>query len=210
MDTLGYIINKWGLDAFSSRIDIPNTNRVTLAKLFGELGFKQGAEIGVERGLYTLTLTSNNPDGKVYGVDAWQAYSGYRDHVSQNKLDGFYQTTLDRVKDHNVELIKGWSTEVAEQFEDESLDWVYIDANHNFINVAKDLDAWVPKVRKGGIVSGHDYIKRKNPSLGQHVVEVVNAYVEAFKIKPLFVLGSKDKKEGEVRDNNRSWFFIKE
>lgn len=210
MDSLGYLVSKYGFDAFASHVEIPNTNRVTLTQLFHELGFKVGAEIGVERGLFTLTLTANNPDAKIYGVDAWAAYKGYRDHVSQSKLDRFYEETLERVNGHNVELIKGWSVDVSQQFDNGSLDFVYIDANHNFINVAKDLDAWVPKVRKGGIVSGHDYIKRKNPSLGQHVVEVVDAYVSAFKIKPLIILGRKDKREGELRDNNRSWMFIKE
>lgn len=210
MDTLSYLIKKYRFDAFASKVEIPNTNRVTLAELFGELGFKVGAEVGVERGLYTLTLASNNPDGKVYGVDAWKAYRGYRDHVSQDKLDRFYDETAERVKDFNVELIKGWSVDAASKFEDESLDWVYIDANHNFINVAKDLDAWVPKVKKGGIISGHDYIKRSNPSLGQHVVEVVDAYVAAYKIKPLIILGRKEKIDGELRDNNRSWMWVKQ
>ena len=43
---------------------------------------------------------------------------------------------------------------------DGDLDWVFIDANHNYDYVRADIAAWTPKVRPGGIIAGHDYLDR--------------------------------------------------
>ena len=49
------------------------------------------------------------------------------------------------------------SVDFAKTIPDNSLDFVYIDANHSYACVMDDMTAWTPKVRSGGIVSGHDY-----------------------------------------------------
>ncbi len=54
-------------------------------------------------------------------------------------------------------LISGCSWEVAAKYEDGSLDFVFIDGDHSFESVSKDIAAWLPKVRPGGIIAGHDY-----------------------------------------------------
>lgn len=54
-------------------------------------------------------------------------------------------------------LVREFSVEAAKQVEDEKLDWVYIDALHTKAAVLKDLKAWYPKVRHGGLLSGDDY-----------------------------------------------------
>lgn len=51
----------------------------------------------------------------------------------------------------------GSSVDVAATIDNESLDWVYIDAGHTYEDVKADLAAWIPKVRIGGIIAGHDY-----------------------------------------------------
>ena len=54
-------------------------------------------------------------------------------------------------------LITGDSEEVANSFENESLDFVFIDAEHAYENIKKDILVWMPKVKNGGILAGHDY-----------------------------------------------------
>lgn len=189
-------------------MEIPDVGRDDLPGLFAELGFKVGAEIGVEQGLYSEVLCWGNPGLKLYCVDAWQCYPGYRVHVSQDKLDGFYQATQERLAGYDVVLVRAFSVEAARGFERGSLDFVYLDSNHALPQVIADLAAWLPVVRVGGIIAGHDYRKSKNRA-DMHVVHAVQAWTEAYKVRPWFVLGRKDARPGEVRDKNRSWMWVK-
>ena len=54
-------------------------------------------------------------------------------------------------------VVHGLSVDAAATYADESVDVVYIDADHSYEGVAADLDAWRPKVRRGGFIGGHDY-----------------------------------------------------
>lgn len=209
MDTLTYIKTKWGLDlAQRSPIEIPNTNRETLARLFYLLEFRSGAEIGVERGKYSEVLCQQNPGVQLRCVDAWTAYKGYRDHVDQEKLDRFYLEAAERLRPYpGAQLVRKFSAEAAKDVKDGSLDFVYIDAAHDLCSVVTDISVWCRKVRPGGIVAGHDYLKAKLPSL-MHVPQAVHAWMDAYQLGPLFVLGRNAKVEGELRDDGRSWFYV--
>lgn len=207
-DTLSHILRKFNvrlqpdtehrLNYQQMPIDLP-IGRNELASLFAELGFKSGAEIGVEQGEYSEVLARANPQMKLYLVDAWARYRNYRDHVRQEKLDGFYETTKQRMAGYNCEIIKAYSVEAAQRFDDGSMDVIYVDANHKLEFVIADLAAWVPKVRPGGICAGHDWFldKRGGP---YHVPIAVRAYTEAYRITPYFICRG---------DHSASWFFVK-
>jgi predicted O-methyltransferase YrrM len=64
-----------------------------------------------------------------------------------------------------IKPIKSYSWEASKNFEDNSVDFVFIDADHEYESVVKDIDSWLPKVKKGGIISGHDYITWKGVKL---------------------------------------------
>jgi len=220
MKALEYIAKKYGVNINQRRqpVEIKNTTRETLAEMFCELDYKIGAEIGVERGIYSEILLQKNPKlEKLYSIDAWEAYEGYRDHMTQPEMDELLEDTRKRLDPYGkrVEIIKGFSTNVAKVFADESLDFVYLDANHDFEHVVEDIAAWEKKVKVGGIIAGHDYIRRKTNAFLMHVPYAIDAYVSAYQIKPLFVLGRKDArannnpKRGELRDSTRSWFYVK-
>jgi hypothetical protein len=178
--------------------------------LFKEAGFKNGVEVGVQQGLYSERLCQAIPGLTLYAVDCWQKHRGYRDYVSQEKLEAFYEETKERLRSYPCQIIREWSVKAADSFSRGSLDFCYIDANHDFANVVKDIDAWSPKVRKGGIVAGHDFIRRRSPYTMHHVVHAVMGWTECYNISPWFLIGRRDKIPGEARDNNRSWMWVKD
>jgi len=210
MDVLSYLVTRFGVDLAQRQqpIEIPNTNRETLAQIFHAVGFTVGAEIGVERAMYSEVLARSNPGVTLHLVDAWQAYRGYRDHVNQRKLDGFYKEAITRMSHFpNIRFRRQFSVDAAADLSNGSLDFVYIDGNHRLESVISDLAAWAPKVRAGGIIAGHDYLKCQLPSL-MHVPQAIHAWINAYQIAPLFVLGRKAKVPGELRDDGRSWFYV--
>lgn len=174
-------------------------NRDKLAEYFAELGFKVGAEIGVERGYYSEILCKANPNLKLYCIDAWKVYKGYRDHTNQEKLNKYYEEAKERLSHYNCEIIKDWSMEAVKKFEDESFDFVYIDGNHDFKNCTDDIAEWSKKVRKGGIVSGHDYVRNRT-SIECQVKDVVDAWTYAYRIRTLKT----------TQEEFPSWYFVKE
>ena len=210
-DSINFILNKYELElAKRDPIIIPNMGRDNLARLFAELNFTSGVEIGVERGLYSRVLCRENPQAIIYGVDSWKAYRSYRDHVSQDKLDGFFETTLQRMSPYsNFRPIRKFSMDAVKDFKDNSLDFVYIDGNHTLPFVINDMIEWSKKIRIGGIVSGHDYRKSKRVVTQNHVVYAVHCFTEAYRIKPWFLLGTKAQNPGMTRDPNRSWMWVK-
>lgn len=214
VDALDYIKHRYRLDfknaKYTRPVEIPSVGREDLSKLFAELDFRSGVEVGVEEGLYTEILCRENPQAMIYGVDPWRAYPGYRDHVSQKQLDGFYEGTHKRLVPHgNYELVKKFSMEAVHDFDDGSLDFVYVDGNHTLPYVVNDIIEWSKKVRVGGIVSGHDYRKSKRMLTQNHVFYAVHCYTQSYRILPWFVLGRKRKVKGETRDSARSWMWVK-
>lgn len=190
-------------------IEIPNTTREDLAVLFGHfMRYGLGAEIGVEQGVFSETICKSNGGLLLYCVDAWTPHKEYRDHITQSKFDSFYSTTKERLKEYHTILIRKFSMDAVKSFAPESLDFVYIDANHRYSNVYEDITEWSGRVRSGGIVSGHDYIDRKFPK-DHNVIGAVNDYVRDNNISPLYLFGRKKRVEGEVRERARSWMFIK-
>lgn len=164
---------------------VPHGTRAdTLPAVLRAVGATRGAEIGVERGHFSAALCTALPGLELLAVDAWQAYRGYREHVSQEKLDGFYAETCERLAPFNAEVLRGFSVDLAAAVPAGSLDFVFIDGNHALPSVIADLAAWVPKVRPGGIIAGHDFGRS---SVG-HVREAVTAWTSAYRIGPWFVL----------------------
>lgn len=189
--------------------DIPAVGRDDLAVLFAKLGFTRGVEVGTQTGLYAEVLCRANPALHLTCVDPYMAYKGYREHKSQSKINEFYAEAQRRLRPYNVDFKRYTSTAASVDFKDESLDFVYIDANHALMWVIQDLQHWVPKVRKGGIVSGHDFIRRDHSGYAMHVPQALYAWADSYGVDPWFVLGRKACVEGEVRDKPRSWMWVK-
>lgn len=211
MNVLDYVVKKYKIDlATKSPIEIPNVGRNDLAILLPELDFKIGAEVGVECGAYSEILCKANPQMKIYGVDPWLVVKNYL-WYSQEDLDAAYVTAKQRLASYsNYEIIKDFSMDAIKKITNESLDFVYIDANHEDPYITQDIVEWSKKIRSGGIISGHDYMRpKRNGRNDFHVIRATNKYTQDNNIKPWFILGLNAKVPGLVRDRSRSWFWIK-
>lgn len=128
-----------------------------------------GVEVGVRRGTYSHLLLWNWNGAKLISVDPWleDARDAYVDksNVSQAKHERLYEDTKRRLAPfgRRSEVWRLTSLEAAERLVDRSIDFVYIDARHDYDSVLEDLNAWFPKVRSGGILSGHDYVTGRFP-----------------------------------------------
>lgn len=209
---INWLADKYTLDLNATMpIAIPNVGRNTLAKWFAEWQFTQVAEIGVERGAYSETLCEANPECTVFGVDAWCGYPNYRQN--RNTWSAYWldyeKAARDRAAKYKMELIKGFSMDVVKEFSDESLDAVYIDANHEFAHVVADIFEWSKKVKKGGVIAGHDYVLGRGKMEANDVVLALESYTKAYEIAPWFVLGANEITPGQIRDQFRSWMWVK-
>lgn len=199
--------------------EIPDCSRHDLPEFFKEMGYRVGAEIGVLKGYFTRRFCKVGL--KMYAVDCWQPYPDFdRGIYGQVKRQKKLYQKAKKVLSHyqNAVLIRKTSMEALADFADGSLDFVYIDANHMLKYVIEDIHGWSKKVKKGGIISGHDYINPYNyrrPYKRQwgwqeaQVMYAVDAYTQANRIKNWYLLGRKKPKPGEKRDKCRSWFWLK-
>lgn len=190
--------------------DIPDCSRDDLPQFFLDQGYKVGVEVGVYKGEYLEKIAKSGI--KVYGVDPWREYGDFHHSRGQKRLDEQFEHTQRVVASYpNCSLIRKTSMEAVEDFEDNSLDFVYIDANHGLRYIVEDLWEWSKKVRSGGVISGHDYALTKDAKdrYSYHVKYGVDAFVRARGIENFWVLGSRFDVPGEVRDDCRSFMWIK-
>lgn len=186
---------------------IPLVGRAMLADVFAERGYTKGAEVGVWEGEHAASICAVNPQLHLLCVDGWAPYPGYADHQTPEELASAYQKALERLRPYRCSLMKMFSVEAATRVPDRSLDFVYFDANHTFEGLTADFDAWIPKVKVGGLIAGHDYHKFR-PSRGIRVIEAVHAYTQAHAIRPWFVLGRREDQTQPGCDGIRSFLWV--
>lgn len=177
-------------------------SRLELAQHFNKLGFDLGAEIGVADGRYSLTLCENIPELFLMCVDPYKQYGENIHDGTQKQLDRCYNIANKRLEKYEVVFIPKMSLEAVKNYGDGCLDFVYIDACHLFDYVMQDIIQWTRKVRKGGIVSGHDYWNVK----GFGVVDAVNTYTKVHGYKLEVIEGMKSNR---LSDKAPNWWFVK-
>lgn len=173
--------------------------RGQLAAMFSQRGYRFGAEIGVRQGVYSETLCRAIPGLRLLCVDAWQYYPANPKMYSQDRHDRNYAMTVERLQPYDVEIRRVSSLEAAPHVRMASLDFVYIDANHQLAYVLDDLLAWTPRVRSGGVVSGDDFD-------APGVREALDIFTREHGIETVHVLNDRGRRNrrGEYF---RSWWF---
>ena len=159
--------------------------------IINEHGFERAVEVGVGLGLNAIYLLDNSNLKHLTGVDNWCVRNPRKNQdKTKNKLD----TYGDRYR-----LIELDSVVTADQFEDGSLDYVYIDGDHGYKGAYNDFVAWYPKVRVGGFFGGHDYITCKKCEVEKAVDQFFSEIGRTFNI-------TNEANDGRV---NKSFWIIK-
>lgn len=169
------------------------THREKLGLWLNENGFLgSGAEIGVATGGLSAVILKDWKGAKYYMVDLWKkqdasVYKECQDEQSarggDRNYDGWFRCCLDlQERDGRIVIIRDYSVNAATMVDDASLDFAYIDANHDYDPVMADINAWYPKVKPGGLICGHDYADTTQDGHWMKVKSAVNDWNKAMNL----------------------------
>lgn len=142
------------------------------------------AQVGVERGLNATEMLQSMNFDKLYLIDDYAPYTDYLGGFCPQEIqDQVYQWMFKNLSPYldKVVFITKSSMLASTLFQDEFFDFIYIDGNHNYDNVKQDMSLWYPKVKKGGILSGHDFDPRNVTR--QDVAEAVKDFCKENKLE---------------------------
>jgi len=121
-----------------------------------------GVEIGVQTGIYSEKILRSSILKRLYSIDCWKNFSGYKDIANKNQIKQYlnYIKTILRLFKFGKRsvILRKFSIDSVGKFRNESLDFIYIDAQHSYSGVLEDLNLWWPKLKKESVFAGHDYV----------------------------------------------------
>lgn len=175
----------------SNLLNFININRYHISHITKYYNYQNYTEIGIQRGNFLNFILKNTNLNYVYGVDSFQPCNGNQcgwshshniiiDGIkAQNKNKEICLNKLSSFKDR-FHFINLNSIAYGTSIKDESLDMVFIDGDHSENGVLLDLEIYYKKIKKGGLIVGHDY--GGNFGSSEPVVQVKPA-VDKFCIK---------------------------
>lgn len=111
------------------------------------------AELGVNKGEFSEQIIEKCSPKELHLVDVWNSqryHDGLRLEI-ENKFEN-------RIKNGQIKIHVGLSTEVTNDFIDGFFDWIYIDTEHSYKCTIEELEKYAPKIKPGGIIAGHDFV----------------------------------------------------
>jgi len=161
-------------------------DRNILLNLFPKGG--RVAELGVFTGEFSKILFETLDPSELFLVDIFPSYmtSGDKDgnNIIEVNLENYYQILVEEYKNNSkVKIIKSKTIDFLNSLDDEYLDMVYIDADHSYDGVKNDLELSYKKVKKNGIIFGHDYSNKMFPE----VVKAVDNFCYFYNLKIEFL-----------------------
>lgn len=138
---------------------------------------RRGAEIGVKEGRFISHMLQKFPDLIMCAVDPWEDQPEGNESYIGWDWNSIYSQYREKIKPYNgrVREYRMYSEDAAELIEDASLDFVFIDAQHDYKSVKQDIQFWISKVKPGGLLCGHDH-DNNFPGVKRAVSESFDAY----------------------------------
>jgi hypothetical protein len=121
-----------------------------------------GSWKGKSSAFMAVEIANSEKNIEFYCVDHWIGSIEHYDRslgTYEPEIHKLYQTFINNMKplESYYKPMRMTSLEASNHFEDQSLDFVFIDASHEYEDVCNDIDAWMSKVKNGGFIAGHDY-----------------------------------------------------
>lgn len=151
-------------------LDLPGTNWFSGAEIYRRFVERArdpsiAVELGAWKGRSTcfmaVEIANSGKPIRFYTVDHWQGSAGEAGHEADpDRVAGrLFETFLGNIEPvaSFVEMIRSDSSAAAKQFKDASIDFLYVDASHTCEGVLRDLAAWYPKIKIGGLIAGDDW-----------------------------------------------------
>ena len=194
------------------QIEFRNQLPILLRKL-GLVGV--GVEVGVQTGIYSEVILRLSNLKRLYSIDCWKSFEGYRDIANKNQIKQYYYYLKTKIRlfkfGKRSRILKKFSKDAANLFGDNSLDFIYIDAQHSYEGCKEDINLWWPKLKTGGIFAGHDYVNGKLPEGEFGVKRAVDELIKEKKYpkghkQKLFVVNAKTGSDVKWP----TWYLIKQ
>jgi hypothetical protein len=146
-----------------------------------------GTYLGKSISYLAVEIINSGKKIKLNAVDTWEGSP--LEPLQQSQSDVINKTlyvnflkNIEPVKEI-INVVKSDSVKAADLYEDESVDFVFIDASHHYEFVKSDILAWYPKIKKNGYIGGHDYVSPIGHSGGIYgVYHAVNELFQKFEI----------------------------
>ena len=138
-------------------------------------------EVGSFAGESMLIFANSGKFNNIYCVDAWDAsiYDPWCKQFNPKDVEESFDArwkNVQKLLPITIYKYKGLSVDASESFADNMFDLIYIDALHDHASVVTDLKAWLPKLKPGGIISGHDYAHGVRSAVHEVIGEPDNVY----------------------------------
>jgi predicted O-methyltransferase YrrM len=138
--------------------DFPNLYSFVVSLFESGKFVEVGSWLGKSSSFMAVEIKNSNKNIEFYCVDTWR---GSSEHENDEKIinDTLYNSFLkniEPVRDY-IKPIRKSSEEASADFDDNSLDFIFIDAGHSYEDVKNDLEKWYPKLKENGIIAGHDF-----------------------------------------------------
>lgn len=148
-------------------------------------------EVGTHRGEFAATLLAAW-NGRLTCVDPWKPDYDPEDPASCGDRQADYQTALITLQPYmdRVRIMHTTSEEACKAFHGEGIEFCYIDGNHQYEYVKRDIHDWWPKLVSGGILAGHDIVcpGTDNGSWGRYVQPAVLEFAAEHSLVVRFVI----------------------
>lgn len=153
-------------------------------------------EIGVWKGALSKKVLKIVQPKEFHLIDPWLFQPEFKERwyggalaEDQKDMDKIYSYVLNKFKKYkNIIIHRDYSEKISEKFQNNYFDWIYLDGNHHYEFVKKDIELYLPKLKKGGYLIGDDYLWGKQYSYP--VKKALNEFLDKKLIKKVIIKDS--------------------